>query len=220
MSIVGKRTWSWGKRIVGGGLALIGLAGLPDDIATWAKWIDRMAYDPRVLELAEKAVEFSEVVNQWWIRGLLIVVGVSLAAWAWKPFWRLRHRWLFKWRRLVSEQVWITRDDALKLMKESPWGRLKEPNVVRSVSVFETMALGLTRERTIYGLSDTQKKLLKYEVFLDKTLDKFCETNPIACRLNEGISQVDETALRAFLRVAMDEEISEEFGDIPSHKVT
>jgi hypothetical protein len=44
--------------------------------------------------------------------------------------------------------------------------------------------------------------------------------NPNASRTENGVREIDETALRAFLRAAMDEEISDEFGDVPDFKVT
>jgi hypothetical protein len=152
--------------IIGFLSTVVGFGGVPDDIATWSRWIETAVNDPFVLWLAEHAVAVAEFINQGWFRIALVIAGVLMMIWPLRWFWRLRHRWLFKWRRLVAEQVWIARDDAIKLVKESPWGRIKEPNVVRTVSLLDSMAMSFTKERTVYGMSETQKKLLKYEVFL------------------------------------------------------
>lgn len=121
----------------------------------------------------------------------------------------------------MSEQVWIGADDAKTLIKESAWGRLKEPNVVQSVSLLDSLYMRFQHDRVVYGMSDTQKALLKFDHYLDRTLDSFCEANPIACRIDkEAGKQFEETALRKFLQVAMDEEVDSEFGDTPGYKVT
>jgi hypothetical protein len=214
------KLWRWTKNIVGGALALIGLAGLPEDVATWSTWIDTSLNHPRVLDLANRAVQLSEYINQGWLRGLFFVGGITIVLWAWRPFWRVRHKWLFRWRRLLSEQVWISRDDAIKLIKESPWGRLKEPNVVQTVNVFDAFSSALTKQRVVYGMSETEKKLLRFDIFIEKTLTQFCEVNPSACRNSEGRAEIDETALRKFLMRAIDDEIRDEFGALPDYKVS
>ncbi len=60
------------------GLGLIGLAGLPDDLATWQKWIDGIVKDPQVVEVASRAVELSAYVNLWWVSMSAILLPITL----------------------------------------------------------------------------------------------------------------------------------------------
>lgn len=120
----------------------------------------------------------------------------------------------------MAEMVWVSHADALKVVEDCPWGRLKEPNVVRTVNLLDSMAISFTREKAVYGMSDIDKALLKYKFFLRKTLDSFCEANPIACRKAGELHEIEETALRRFLEEALNEEIGDQFGNIPNYKVT
>ena len=215
-----RKIFVWARAAIGVCIAVVGLAGIPDDVATWSRWIDNLMYDPIVIALAERAVAVADFLNQNWVRGALVFAGVLMMIWPLRWFWRLRHRLKFKVRHLLAEQVWISRDDAVKVIKASPWGRLCEPNVVKSVTVFESLAQTWTRDRIIYGMSDVDKALLRYTVFVERTLESFCNANPTACRVNEGDNEIDETALKAFLEMAIDEDIKNEFGNPPDYKVT
>lgn len=121
----------------------------------------------------------------------------------------------------MSEKVWISETEAKALVRNSPWARLKEPSIVTSVSIFDGIAGALQRERVEYGMSNSAKALLKFDLFIERTLESFGETNPSACRTTEGgVKEVDEAALRLFLKRAMDDELLEEFGKAPRFKVT
>lgn len=217
------RFWAF----VGIASTIIGFGGVPDDLATWTRWIDSMVNDPTVLWLATYAVEIADFINQAWVRIALVVVGVLLVIWPLRWFWRLRHRWLFKWRRFVSEQVWISRDDALTLIRESAWGRLKSPTITRRVRTPSSLYSGILSglggreyDERVSGLSDTEKALIKFSAYLAHTLDQFVEDNPSGCKKEKGGNElIDETKLRAFLKKAMEHEVRDEFGDVPSFKV-
>jgi hypothetical protein len=224
----GRRGWSslllrfWG--VLGSVLTVVGLAGLSDDVAQWVEWIDAASTrvvsllgDPEVVALAEWAVGAAEFLNQWWIRIGLIIVGVLLIFWPARRFWRFRHRLGFLWRRVLAEQVWISRDAAIKVIKESDWGRLKEPTVVSTEDPFAFLP-GFGKKKVVYGLSDTAKALLKYDGFIEKTLRSFCQQNPTACRCQDHKAQVDEAILMHFLETAADQLLTE-FGDVPAFKV-
>lgn len=209
-----------GWAVFGVASGVIGIAGVPGDVSTWEQWIAAVVNDPRVSALAKAAVSVADFINQGWFRVSLVAFGLLVVIWPLRWFWRLRHRITFRWRRMVSEQVWITREQAKDVVKKSPWGRLKEPNVVQTVSIFDNLTTTFGHQRVIHGLSDTQKVILKFSAYVDATIDSFCEANPSATRTKSDEQQIDEVALREFLRVAMEGELKDEFGSVPAFKVT
>lgn len=208
------------RPVAGVSIFIVGLAGVPDDLATWYAWVDAVVTDPFVLAIASKMLALAGLVNESWFRVALILIGIVTLLWPLRWFWRLRHKLKFRWRHILSEQVWISKLDALELIRQSDWGRLKEPRLVQHVNVLDALAINFSRERVVRGMSDWDRKILKYNVFVDRTLEKFAEANPRAKRTVESGEEFDETALRAFLKQAMDAEMANEFGDIPTFRVT
>lgn len=213
-------SWVWIPFLLWKGVNLafqaIGLAGLPDDLATWEKWLDFIMHDPAIALWAERAVTVAQFTNQWWVRALLFAIGTIGMLWGVRPVWRLRHKLSFRWRRLLAEQVWITAEDALKIIRESNWARLKEPTTPSFGSVWNNL---FGERQTISGLSNNQRQGLKFDAFLSLVLKKFCEANPNSHRVNEGSKEIDEVALRAALDKALESELVQDFGDIPTLRV-
>lgn len=202
-----------GFGLVGFAITFIGLAGLPENLATWQSWIDRVMSDPLVLALAERAVRVAEVVNLLPVRAALVAFGLLMIVWPVRWFWRIRHKLIFRWRRLVSENVWISRTEALKVIRESQWGRIKAPiNVSSGLRLLGRMGSG--------GYDDETQKQVKFAAYVKLTLDKFCESNPKHCRTQESESQVDEVPLRRFLNLALEKELASEFGEIPNFRIS
>lgn len=222
---------SWVDWFVGK-VGYLGLFTSPEDIRTAQERLRAML--PRWLydALAFIGVAVADTLRQLgvalrWVWSIatadaafwvLLAVAFALIVYDTPRAVRLRHRIRFRWRRALAGQVWITRDTAFKVVKESPWGRLKEPNVVRAVSLFDVSML--TRERVVYGMSDTEKALLKFKLYVERTLNSFCASNPSACRSSGDGQEIEEGALRKFLDKAVDEEVSGEFGEAPDYKVT
>lgn len=142
-------------------LVLIGTAGVPNDLTTWRKWIDAVMHDPLVNELAQIAVQSATFVNQWWVRLLLVAIGLAGMFWGVRPFWRLQHQLKFRWRQALAEKVWIPKETALTLIKESRWGQIKEPRIVQRLDIGNI--IGALTMTAASGLSETQKKRLLYE---------------------------------------------------------
>lgn len=220
-----KKLGHWGyvaaKYTVTATAFFIGLAGIPDDLSTWEKWIDDVATDPMVVALAERAVEVANFVNQFWVRSGLVIVGILVIIWPLKRFWRFRHKIVFRWRNALSAKVWISRKDAIEVVRASHWAKLKEPNVIRHVSFLDSFpSFPLSKERTVYGMSDQNKALLKFNLFLEKVIDGFSNRNPEARRESKSGEEIDEAMLRKYLKAAVDEEIADEFGPVPDFKIT
>ena len=82
------------KWAVGWPLAAFGFIGLPDQLGQWEVYIGKLAeltraamIDPRVIHLAQKAVEVANFVNHPAVRVALVIVGVAILIWGWRPFW-------------------------------------------------------------------------------------------------------------------------------------
>lgn len=191
-------------------LTVIGIAGLPDDVATWQRWLTRVIRDDRVVALARGAAEFGEWVSQPSVRALLIGVGLLSMFWGVPRFWRFRHKLLFDWRSRLSEEVWIDHASAKGVLKNSTWGQLRKP----AQSLFATISMNFTDSMT-----EAEKAQKRFNVFLDLTLKSFAANNPKAVRQQDGVEQYEEGALRRFAEAAMLEEVVKEFGSIPDASV-
>lgn len=186
-------------------LVIVGLAGIPEDLVTWQEWIDRAMYDPQVTMLAERAVAVAQFVNQPWLRILLVIVAVSLLFWGARPFWSLRHKLWFLGKRIVSDQTWVDEQAAYRIVTDSEWARIREP----FVGIFDNLAV-FGRG----GISPQMRKTRQFAHYCRLTLKSFAKNNPSAVRDNNG-REYEEVKLRQFLREALDEEVLQEFGDIP-----
>lgn len=199
-------------RLVGFALAILGIAGAPDDYRAWVGWIDAVVSDPLVVQLAQKAVQLANFVNLIWVRSVLVVAGVLLFIWPLAWFWRLRHRVAFLWRRLLEEEVWTAADTAYQLVRQSDWAKTREP----SVSVFE----GLTMKTLSAGETSAQNKLRMFDRFCRMALESFAEQNPSYLRKNsDGKFEYREDKLRRFLQSAFDDDVRKQFGTLPASKV-
>jgi len=195
---------------------VVGLAGVPGDIGTWITWIGGFMHDPLVLHLAEIAVAAAGFINQGWVRLALVIAGLLMFFWPLRWFWRLRHKAIFRWKRLMAEKVWITRNQAIKLMRASTWGQLKEPLITGSIGLFDNI---LGRPQIVSGHTENNKKRIRFDAYVDLALRQFGETNKASVRTEDGKTQFEEGALRAYLDKAVERELLAEFGDIPKIKV-
>ena len=108
------------------------------------------------------------------------------------------------------------------MLRESDWGRIREPLTYeeRPLNRLAELAGVLSHtQRVQYGLTETEKKALRFRVFLDAALRRFAIANNDAVREHEGQVQYDEVAIRAYARVALEEEVLNEVGIPPSHRV-
>ena len=201
--------------LFGGACTILGVAGLQDDIQTWYNWIDGMMNNAIALALAELAVEIANYLNIPEVRIALVAAGLSLMLWPARWFWRIRFRIRLIWRSAMTEKIWVSDDEALELVKQSDWAKLRVPHVT-DVNLLPTLTFG---RQTVYGLPKAEKEKLKYEVFLKQVLESFAENNPTAHRVAEGMTQFEASCLRKFLSVALKEELGKEFGSVPSYKL-
>lgn len=211
-----KRLFEFAKRPfkcpLGTGIFVLGLAGIQDDVATWQKWIDKVTRDEQVLALAYQAASVAQWINQPAVRWVLVAAGFLLILWRLPWFWNLRHKLVFAGRSLLSSQVWINRESALDILQNSTWGQLKRPVVGFAENLSMAFAGG--------GLTDNQKRLKKYAMYIELTLESFETNNPNSVKAGEdGSPEYEEGALRKFTRAAIQDEVISDFGEIPSRSV-
>jgi hypothetical protein len=213
-----KTSWRFTKWIVGWPLAIIGIVGLPDTINLWEKfidktetWIGEIMTDPHVKELAEKFVKIADIVNLFPVRVALVITGVAILIWAW-PFWKLRHRVLFLMRSILGEQTWISRADALKIIRSSEWAQLRAPG--KTLGEILTRSLFLSPESLALDATQT-----KFNVFLGMTLDSFENNNPNYVKITNDKKEYLEDKLLLFLKRSIEEEALKQFGPLPHSSV-
>lgn len=202
---------------------LVGLSGVPGDIQQWTVWVSAMVENPIVLKLAEAATDMAAYINYPFSRVILVFVGLIIFAWPMRWFWRFRYKLWIWGRSQMSDQVWVSKDNAINEIKHSDWGRLKEPYVGerRPIVDFSLLSQSLTHERTISGIPPSRKAAKKFQLYIEATLRAFHKSNPEALRRNDdGTEETEVNTLRKFLQEVLDSEISAEFGEVPGFKVT
>jgi hypothetical protein len=204
-----KLAWTITKWVVGWPLAVFGLAGLPDTILQWSKWIeraislaDRAMSDPRIHQIAVEIAGVAAFLNLWPMRVALFLTGVSIIVWQSPRVWVFRHQiWSFG-RRLLVEQIWIDRATALKLVRESDWAKTRD----QPRSAWSTL---------VAGNFNFDKDRIQFNRLIELTLDSFEKRGAYYARDIEGVMKYDEGALRAFLDEAITNETLRRYGDIP-----
>jgi hypothetical protein len=209
-----KPVWRFTKWAIGGTISLIGLGGLPDALNSWAKFfteilarVGAIMTDPRAEYLASKAVAVADFVNQTPVRVALVIVGVAILIWGWRPFWSLRHRLRFAWRTFLGEETWISHEEATKLIRASDWAKLREP-VPGFVESTARLLGG--------GMSAYDRDVIRYRRYIQMTLESFETSNPTGVRESDGNKMYSERLLRHFVASALDDEAIARFGKIPT----
>jgi hypothetical protein len=119
------------------------------------------------------------------------------------PAWGFLHRIRSIGRSFLGDPVWVNREAAMKLLRNSPWGRLREPRH----SIIEAFSRKYDSD------------LIKFERFLDLTLESFETNNANHVRDVTGAKEYEESALLRFVNKALDAEVITQFGDIPTGPV-
>ncbi|EYD77771.1 hypothetical protein Rumeso_00498 [Rubellimicrobium mesophilum DSM 19309] len=123
----------------------------------------------------------------------------------------------------MADEVWLSEKDAIETLKQSDWGMLRIPHITETVNRFDTAGLaallGHSTTRTIAGMSDAEKGRRKYLMFLGRTLRSFAESNPEATRQVDDKQEYERGALLKFLDLALEDELEDEFGRVPSYRV-
>lgn len=139
---------------------------------------------------------------------LVLVVDMDKVARLTRGLW-------FNVRHAVAEKMWIDGESALNLLRDSEWGQLVGPSDVTYFNALSSLG-------SRFGLSESEKKRIKFRRYLFATLRKFAESNPDAYKeaTGEGDSFYDEVALRDFIDAALDALVEGEFGKPPDFRVT
>jgi hypothetical protein len=125
----------------------------------------------------------------------LSVIALTLILWRFAPVSRLRHKALFLVRRTVTEQVWISRDAALKILAESRWAKVRRgPD-----SIWFRLGSFNPHEDSMF------------QHWCNQALDYFA--NEKNSRVVDGNKEIDETTLRKYLSSKYDEAVRKKFGD-------
>jgi hypothetical protein len=143
---------------------------------------------------------------------LAIVAAIALG-WDILPGWRVRYRVFAFWRRtLTIEGVWLERGPALDAIRASQWAQLRAPG--RTIGEILTRSLFNSPESLALHASQ-----VKFNLFLEMTLDAFEASNPDYARTTDGKKEYLEQKLLQFLRRSLTEETLKQFGPLPSGRV-
>jgi hypothetical protein len=160
--------------------------------------------DPRVEYLASKALAVANFVNQTPVRVALVIIGVGILIWGWRPFWSLRHRLRFEWRTLLGEVTWISRDKAIELVRQSQWARSRKRRNEKPTSQFAFNLLMTNPEA-----DEMQRMFYRWCVL---ALDGFSTHEPSAVRNVTTSTEYDEAALKNWLNGRYENDVISEFG--------
>jgi hypothetical protein len=158
------------------------------------------------------AVAWPVFVTRYPFKVALAAVCALALGWDLMPVWRIRHR-IFVWRKaLTSEGVWIDRDTALKVIRDSQWARLRAP--AQTLAEMLTRSFLASPDATAF-----QANQLRFNVYLDMTLGSFETSNSDYVRTVEGKKEYLEEKLRLFLATSLRQEAIKQFGPLPNSRV-
>src|SRR5690242_892999 len=80
--------------VIGG--KILDLTERPEQIERIERWYGVAMSDPRVYAMAVWTANAIDFLNRWWVRAILIILALVLIFWGARPFWRFRHRALFR----------------------------------------------------------------------------------------------------------------------------
>ncbi len=221
LKLVVSRIW----RAIGFALTVIGLSGIPGDIDQWGAWVSTLSEHHVVKDVAGGILRFVEYADQPILRIALFLLGLTMLFWPLRFFWRMRHRARLWWRKKVSEEVWVSEEDALEEIRASDWASLKAPHVTETrqllgIGNFSESALRGFSTQTVSGMSKSEKALARFRMYLEATLRSFHANNPNSVRRNsDDETETNLSALTKYLDEALSGEVEEEFGRVPAISV-
>lgn len=201
-----KVCWPWVWRPIAFANLVIGIAGVPGDLGTWSTWIDLVMNDPLVLQLAGHAVAIAEVINNPLVRVGLVISGLLMLIWPLRWFWRLRHRLMFLGRRALSDKVWVSRGNAVKLITGSRWAISRRARAQKPTSVTEWL-----RNAGVADPEEREKSRL-FATWCELALEKFEHEEVDVVRQASTEKEYDEAKLRAWLSDRYTGDVIDEFG--------
>lgn len=146
------------------------------------------------------AMAWPEFITWPSVHWALAIAAVIALGWDWLPGWRFRHRIFAFWRRtLTIEGVWLEREAALDTIRASQWAQIRTPG--RTISEILTRSLFNSPESLALHASQ-----VKFNLFLEMTLDSFEASNPNYVRVTEGKKEYLEGKLLLFLRQSLADE--------------
>lgn len=162
--------------------------------------------DPLVLQLAGHAVAIAEVINNPLVRVGLVISGLLMLIWPLRWFWRLRHRLMFLGRRALSDKVWVSRGNAVKLITGSRWAISRRARAQKPTSVTEWL-----RNAGVADPEEREKSRL-FATWCELALEKFEHEEVDVVRQASTEKEYDEAKLRAWLSDRYTGDVIDEFG--------
>lgn len=173
-----------------------------------------VVYDPRVVALAEQAVQVAEFMNQWWFRLFLVSMGILLIMWNWRFMARLRWFVGWKWRHALGVETWISRRAALDVIRQSDFAQSRKPSqTVRKQNNPMFSLSGLFSERVVMAPGKESTMLTRFSELI---LEKIASEYPDVVRDSGGEPTYLKEKIESWLDGAFDEEVLSEFGNVPN----
>jgi hypothetical protein len=202
----GRSLWRYGRWLGGIVLAVIGLAGIPDELAIWQRWIAEMMADPRVHALAVRITGLAHFIDQTWFRVLLMLVALLLLSWGITPLRQWRRHFLFSLRHAMESQVWINAANALDLVMNSSWAKARKARKAPPGGRFENFfAVGIDNPAR-----DSRNAMFQH--WCQEALKHFKDANSKSHREVGNKDEYDEVSLKEWLVERYRDDLETEFG--------
>ncbi len=121
---------------------------------------------------------------------------------------------------MVKDHVWVSDDEALDYVRQSEWAKLRAPHITEASPLTALANISLHTTRTVSGMSNRERALVKFDIFLRSTLRTFQRNHPAAVRESEGQRETELNTLTEFLDEALAQDVQEEFGGVPNITVS
>lgn len=140
---------------------------------------------------------------------LLSAIVLVLVFWRFAPVARFRHTTVFVLRRSVAEQVWISQDKALAIVRESVWAQERKRADEPSTSA--TSQFSLIWQPQVKTQSEAVRAR-KFTRWCARALEKFSTRESESVRDSGNTREYDEVVLRQYLEEKYDDDVDAEFG--------
>jgi|GEM_PF-6523149 len=191
---------------------VFGLAGAPDDYDTWVAWIGQATESaPFLFHWAVEVVTAALLLPYAQFVALILALAILLRAGIKRRLETLRNKVGLVVAEALNETRFISRQDAIKRVRESRWARSRYRMSEKPISLYDRVIAGATSLTVDPAKNERQAQ---FAYWCSMALDAFEAQCVGSVRNEDGKREYDEVVLVAWLVEKYDDDVIDQFGPI------